>query len=305
MKNGKRIVLEASEGITFRVQEGADEIVIEAINKEKNLVHNEKKCLVYSDNYKKPYIPEGYVHLEGTWDTGFVIQNKADKSEFVWIPVGWLNADSTLDGNHFDEKFGRMNWYNYDFSQSGYHEETNRDLLVSVKKHGGFYFARYHASKQDGKPVFKKGNMPWVNINYHDAETAAARYAKGSKDVVSQITSGAAFDSVLRWIIKSNAKTYEEVVNNSTSWGNYWNSQNSPRKVLPTGNNEKWCALGIYDLAGNVDEWTSEQYKDSCRVLRGGHYYGMGFIRPTAVRGNFCPSHNYYVTSFRAVLYKK
>lgn len=297
MKNGKRIVLEASEGITFRVQEGVDEIVIEDINYEKNLV--------YSDNYKNPYIPEGYVHLEGTWDTGFVIQNKADKSEFVWIPVGWLDADSTLDANHFDEKFGRMNWYDSDFSQSGYHEETNRDLVESVKKYGGFYFARYHASITDRKLVFKKGNKPWVNINYHDAETAAARYAKGSKDLVSQITSGAAFDSVLRWVIKSKVKTYDEVVKDSTSWGNYWNAQNSPHKVMPKGSNERWCALRIYDLAGNVDEWTSEQYKNSWRVLRGGDYFSGGFVWPVAFRINYNPSSNYIRTSFRAVLYKK
>ena len=32
MKNGKRIVLEASEGITFRVQKEKDEIVIKKIN---------------------------------------------------------------------------------------------------------------------------------------------------------------------------------------------------------------------------------------------------------------------------------
>lgn len=298
IKNGKRIVLEASEGITFRVQEGVDEIIIKVLN--------EYLSSTYSDNYKEPVIPEGYVHLTGEWNTGFVIQNKADKSEFVWVPVGYLDPDGTLDGEHFVEKFGRMNFYDSDFSESGYHEEVNDDFFESVKKHGGYYISRYHASKsKKGKLVFKKGNDPWVNINYHDAEKAAADYAKDSKDVVSIITNGTAFDSMLRWIIKSGAKTKEEVVDNSTSWGNYWNSPNSPKKVMPTGSNENWCVCNIYDVAGNVDEWTSEANGSSCRVLRGGYFLNFGVYWPAAVRFNYYPVGNFSFTSFRSVLYIK
>lgn len=297
MRTEKKIVLKAAEGITFRVHEEEERIVIEAIN--------EPSSADCSYNYKNPKIPQGYVHLCGTWDTGFVIRNQDDGSEFVWVPVGWLECDATLDGKNFKEKFGRVNWYNSDFSQSGYHEELTQDFIKSVKKYGGFYFARYHASKENGKLVFKKGNMPWVNINYHDAEVLAANYARGSKDVVSQITSGAAFDSVLRWIIKSRAKTLGEVVKASTSWGNYWNTNNSPNKVMPTGSNEKWSALNIYDIAGNVDEWTSEEYGNSSRVLRGGFCDCYGDVWPAAYRCGSSPNNIYYNTSFRAMLFIK
>lgn len=298
MENGKRIVLEAAEGITFRVQEGEEEIVINAVME--NIKSSKSKY-----NYRKPYIPEGYQHLYGTWTEGFTIQNLNDGSEFVWVPAGWLDADATLDGEHFDEKFGRMNWHNSDFSDDGYHEEVNQELVESVKKYGGFYFPTCHASKENGKLVFKKGNMPWVNINYHDAEALAANYARGSKDVKSCITSGAAFDSVLRWIIKSKAKTLEEVVKDSTSWGNYWNTTSSPRKVMTTGSSEKWCACNIYDIAGNVGEWTSEQYENSRRVLRGGDYSYVDFSWPAASRNGNGPFSIYSSTSFRAVLYLK
>lgn len=298
MKNGKRIVLEASEGITFRVQEGKDEIVIEAVME--NI-----KSSNSTYNYRKPYIPEGYMHLYGTWTEGFTIQNVDDGSEFVWVPAGWLDADATLDGKNFNEKFGRKNWYNSDFSEKGYHEEENQEFVESVKKYGGFYFPTCHASKENGKLVFKKGNLPWVNINYLDAEALATNYARGSKDVKSCITSGAAFDSVLRWIIKSRAKTLNEVVKDSTSWGNYWNTTNSPKKVMPTGSNEKWCACNIYDIAGNVDEWTSEQYCGSCRVLRGGYYDNFGYDWPAANRDYDYPNNYFSHTSFRAMLYIK
>jgi len=173
MKNGKEIVLKAAEGIVFQVQEDEERIVIEAINE-----HSSLDCTY---NYKNPKIPKGYVHLCGTWNTGFVIKNQFDGSEFVWIPVGMLDADATLDGKNFNEKFGRVNWYNSDFSKSGYHEEVNQEFFESVKKYGGFYFARYHASKENGRLVFKKGNMPWGNITFFDAEALAANYGRCSK----------------------------------------------------------------------------------------------------------------------------
>lgn len=297
MKNGKKIVLKAQEGITFSVEENADEIVIRALN--------ENLGSEYSNNYKKPVIPEGYVHLRGSWNTGFVIQNISDESEFTWIPVGFLDSDATLDGEHCNEKFGKMNFYNSDFSESGFYEEVNYDLLESVKKYGGYYISSYHASKQKGKLVFKKGNMPWVSINYPDAAAAAANYAEGSKDVTSCIVSGAAFDTMLRWIVKSGAKTREEVVDNSTSWGNYWNTPNSPKGVMPTGSNENWCVCNIYDIAGNVDEWTSEKNGSLYHVLRGGDFCYQGDKWKAAGRGYNHYADYYLDTSFRAVLYIK
>lgn len=273
MKNGKRIVLEASEGVTFRVQEGKDEIVVRAI--------------IEDNIYTSPKIPEGYVHVKGAWYEGFVIKNKVDGSEFVWIPVGWLDDDNS-------------------FHKTGYHEEVAADIIESVKKYGGFYFARYHASNENGKLVFKKGNMPWCKINYQDAERLAAHYSQGSKDVKSCITSGEAFDSVLRWIIKSNAKTYDEVVEDSQNWGNYWDEVNDSHcEVMPTGSEERWSVLNIFDIAGNVEEWTSERWKAKFRAVRGGNYDGSGRASPVARRTYSSPDHESDGKSFRAVLYLK
>jgi len=278
MKNGKRIVLEASEGITFRVEKGTDEIVIKAIKEDSKTPNS-----FYS--YRKPKVPEGYRHVYGDeWNEGFIIENTEDGSEFEWIPALWLDGDATLDGKNFNEKFGRVNWYNSDFSKSGYHEEVNQEFFESVKKYGGFYFARYHASKENGRLVFKKGNMPWGNITFFDAEALAANYGRCSKDVKSCITSGVAFDCVLRWIIKSRAKTLEAVVKDSTSWGNYRNAIVLQHKVMRTGSNEYWCAMGIYDLAGNVEEWTLEYTSNSNRpcARRGGRYLNDGADFPAS-----------------------
>ena len=298
MKNGKEIVLKAAEGITFRVQEEEERIVIEAINEYSN-----SDCLY---NYKNPKIPEGYVLLLGTWNTGLVIQNQADKSEFVWIPVGFLDNDATLDGENFNEKFGRVDWENCDSLFKEYHDKISQEFINSVKKYGGFYFARYYASNEDGKLVFKRGNMPWVNIKYQDARNLAAYYAYGSEDVASEITSGAAFDTVLRWIIKSNDKTRSQVVEDSSAWGNYLNNAYSEEKLMPTGSIPYWRACEIFDLAGNADELTSEKYVHSLQVLRGGHWADVGDDVTASYRDTF-PSNkcDNPETSFRAVLYLK
>lgn len=256
-------------------------------------------------NFRNPKIPEGYIHLEGTWDTGLVIQNLTDKSEFVWIPIGWLEKNGTHDGVNFNERFGRRNFSNSNFSETGYHEEADSLLIESINKYGGFYFSRFHASKENKKLVFRKGNMPWVDINYYDAGDVVADYAKDNKDVISCLISGAAFDSVLCWIIQSEAKSLKEVCENSASWGNYWNSPETLKGIMPTGSNEKWCACNIYDIAGNVDEWTSEEYGSICVVSRGGAYYGSGYRWPAAYRFTEIPKECSGSISFRAVLYLK
>ena len=40
--------------------------------------------------------------------------------------------------------------------------------------------------------------------------------------------------------------------------------------IAKTGSRDEWCANNIYDFAGNVKEYTQEQYKSSCCVVRGG-----------------------------------
>ena len=81
-------------------------------------------------------------------------------------------------------------------------------------------------------------------------------------------------------------KTKEEICVNSTSWGNYYNAtfkymnsngilvtKDKIRKIIPTGSTEYTKANNIYDLAGNIGDWTMEA---NYRVARGGSYYDLG-----------------------------
>lgn len=299
MKNRyNKFVLEAERGITFEVSEGASgELIIKA-----STIPVNNAC---DKNYANPPIPEGYAYSWGRWYNGFIIKRLSDASQFVWVPVGYLDADGTLDGENFNEKFGRRNYRNNEFSDGEYHEDLRQEFLrqvESVKKYGGFYISRYNISKSStGKPQSVKNAMPWVNINFEDAKKMAATFdSKGY--VISHLTYGAEYDSVMAWFIKSKARTLAEIAEDSTNWGNHWNTKNSPKKVVKTGSEEEWCTNGIYDFAGNVDEWTQEQNNSSLRVIRGGYYSSDGNDYPVSYRNNAYPNNDFDDTGFRTTL---
>ena len=301
MKWYEKFVLKAEDGIGFEVLDGTNgELIIRARNIE--------KTNVYSKNYIYPPILEGYKYVCGEWNNGFVIERCSDGSQFVWIPVGNLDYNGTLDGKRFWKKFGRRNYMNDKFSDDGFNEALNDELLEqleSVKKYGGFYISRYNISKSSiMKPQSVKGAMPWVDINFYDAKKVAS-IIEDNEVVKSHLTFGAEYDSVLEWLIKTEVKTFAEIAENSTEWGNYWNTENSPRKVFETGSREEWCANNIYDFAGNVDEWTQEQNESSLRVIRGGLCNNFGDFYPVAHRYRYDSNYGYFTIGFRATLYIK
>ena len=71
--------------------------------------------------------------------------------------------------------------------------------------------------------------------------------------------------SICYWIILSGAKTVEEVTKDSSSWGNFKRGG-----TAETGSCEEWCANNIYDLAGNVSEFT---FRSTGICSRGGNRY--------------------------------
>ena len=296
MKRYEKFVLEAEKGITFEVSEGTrGELIIRATN-------------VCSENYANPPIPKGYRHILGEWNNGFTIERDSDGSQFVWIPVGSLDSNGTLDGENFSEKFGRRNYMKDKFSDNAFNEALNGELrkqLKSVRKYGGFYISRYNISRsKKGKLQSVKGVRPWVGINFDDVKKVASTI-EDNEAVKSHLTFGAEYDSVLEWFIKTKVKTLAEIAKDSTEWGNYWDTENSPRKVVETGSREEWCANNIYDFAGNVNELTQELYQISYCVIRGGCYYDGENLCSVACRNVYNPDDVYFDTGFRATLWIK
>lgn len=302
MKRYEKFVLKAEKGITFAVSEGTSgELIIRALNI--------ATANVNSINYANPPIPERYKHVCGKWNNGFVIERRSDGSQFVWIPVESLKSNGTLDGEHFVEKFGRRNYMNSIFSADD--EPLNDELLEqlgSVKKYGGFYISRYNISMSRArKPQSVKGAWAYGSVNFNEAK-AIASTIEDNEAVKSHLTFGAEYDSVLEWLIETGVKGRWDIVKDSTEWGNYSNTKNSPYNPVKTGSKEEWCANNIYDLAGNGNEWTQEQRESLRRVVRGGDFRTTGYHCPVAYRASYHPEHSgceYATHHFRAALYIK
>ena len=190
----------------------------------------------------------------------------------------------------------------------------------SVNTYGGFYIARYEAGDGDanGTPrsssssnsntvVSKKGAIVYNYISQLDSITRAESMYTGK----SKLISGAGWDRTLNWLIETKAKTENEVFVNSSSWGNYDDSTGNAKTNsgidnmnYTTGRNEAWKSNNIYDLAGNVWDWTTEARDSDFRVYRGGYYVSSGSDYPASHRvGDYRPDFSLDDIGFRPALY--
>ena len=158
------------------------------------------------------------------------------------------------------------------------------DYAEKVKTNGGFYIGRYEASYEEGKVASKKATstrtestttltdgMLWNFISQTDALSKAKDY---NTSVNSSLLTGAAWDRTLGWLYETGEKSVAEIMLDSASWGNYSDDTFTPSEggLIKTGEYEQTKAKNIYDLAGNIVEWTTESGGSSLRVLRGGDY---------------------------------
>ena len=168
----------------------------------------------------------------------------------------------------------------FDSSMKDYSETEN--YKQSVNDNGGFYIARYEASYQDGKVASKvststrtsssttlTNGMLWNRISQTDALTKATEMYAG-QGFTSSLPTGAAWDRTLSWLEETGEVTLEEIIVDSKSWGNYNDdSFSGTTSLINTGSMTQTEANNIYDIAGNLSEWTTEANSTDYRVNRG------------------------------------
>ena len=257
-------------------------------------------------------IPKGFKYKEGTKETGVVIED-GSHNEFVWIP-------STKSEYARDFSFPNNSIPNGDDTILSGLDET-----LDVKKYGGFYIGRYEATTTDGtestkknstnKPTCQRGKTVWTNISQINSKASAeSMYIEEYSSVRSGLLTGTAWDRTCHWISDYKVNNVEETISltDSRKYGNYIDSQSpantgtytSNQKQL-SGANDNWKIKNIYDLAGNVWEWTYEA-SSSSRIRRGGSYRGNGgSYYPVSSRYSCGPADNADNIGFRVRLYIK
>ena len=217
-------------------------------------------------------------------------------------------------------------------------------MLSSVYTNGGFWISRYEigdatatasnttrtsSSGTTGIAVSQADQIPYNYVTCSQAQTLASNMESGN--YTSSLMFGVQWELVLKYL-ETKGTAQADLKTNSTSWGNYnnnlWNITNENSKyytnsqwtsgaygakgssksiLLSTGASDTFSKQGIYDLAGNVFEWTLEYSSNSsipC-VYREGGCGDYGSDNPAAYRDSY-PTTNFnftYNVGFRASLF--
>ena len=215
-------------------------------------------------------------------------------------------------------------------------------MLKSIYQNGGFYVGKYETGIEDAPktsgsattaptetPVIKQNAYPYNYVTCSQAQTLASNMESGN--YTTSLMFGVQWDLVLKYL-ETKGATQSELNEDSTSWGNYfnnlWNITNGNSKyatdygstwtkgaygqksartniLLSTGASDTFSKQGIYDLAGNVAEWTLEyiRWDDGPCTHRGGNYDYNGDSTPANYRIFYKKNGCVYFVGFRTTLY--
>ena len=180
-------------------------------------------------------------------------------------------------------------------------------------------------------PVSRADAYPYTWVTRTQAQNLASNVNSGTK--TSSLMFGVQWDLVLAFMHNKGNIADSTLTSNSTTIGNYknnlWTIKNANAKystdygrtftacpnpfkkdadseiLLTTGADSSFSVQNIYDIAGNVYEWTLEKTdRDSLPCAqRGGDVYDTGSGSPAAKRNNYYTSSAYYYIGFRVTLW--
>ena len=196
------------------------------------------------------------------------------------------------------------------WSSTLYQEEYNK-MIKSVSQYGGFYVGRYEMSlnsetkNAESKYGATSANASDTDTNqwyglYNRAKTYAPENA--SQKVVSSMIWGSQYDAMLKWM-KGNKINVTSSSPTDLSIGN--TSRNTTRVTGGANNGQtvsKDKLSNIYDLLGNIREWTQEAISTAYRISRGGYYSGS--YAPSSRTDNY-PASTFSSYGSRLTLYIK
>ena len=195
---------------------------------------------------------------------------------------------------------------------SGLSEDTLQmefnTMVTRVNQNGGFWVGRYETSNMSSSSsedlskrvtVIKGATTGIRENNWYRMYNQQKNYKNlGIKNaetsIISSMIWGSQWDQIMLWMrevpseFKNEIYTGSFYVTNSIGMGNFgtisevddgWNDTSLP---APTGNSDSYKVKNIFDLAGNVYDWTLEAHDTGTRVIRGGYYAALNSSYTTA-----------------------
>lgn len=236
------------------------------------------------------------------------------------------------------------NWYSgCGIENSTEYLNLKNRMLRSVYEKGGFWISQYEigadtiatSTGTSRTPRSKADMYPYTYVTCAQAQQLSTNME--ANDLTSSLLFGIQWDLTLKFIEENNGKTKSLIKEDSTTWGNYQNatftiykgsysvddgknytavSQNYTKTnvisdttdsnvLITTGTTIRNCALNIYDLAGNVFEFTLEQTTDGSNpcTIRGGYSGISGSVFSAYSRQSKDRSGSYENCGFRTTLY--
>ena len=221
------------------------------------------------------------------------------------------------------------------------YNELKQTMLKSVYENGGFYIGRYEVGTETARtsssaelttPIIQQNAYPYNNVTCKQSQVLANRLSTPGK--TSSLMFGIQWDLVLKYIETKGGKTQDELKTDSKTWGNYYDAEfditrgkyttrpsiegswtdvtssytksDITEVLLTTGATERNSTLNIYDLAGNIWEWTLEYtaYTAYPCSNRGGDYcINDGVNAPAFKRNFFSATDSDAYFGFRLALY--
>ena len=179
------------------------------------------------------------------------------------------------------------------------------EMINSVKTYGGFYIGRYETGNlSQTKSVVQKNNTDIGGPTWYTMYKMC-KTIKANDNVATSMLWGCQWDATLRWMQTSTKPEVASFPTNSEGKGNYSGTQGDTDKLIATGSNSAYAVNNIYDMAGNVFDWTIEACSAYTRVFRGGYYQWTASGIPASYRGNYYPTTSYSVGGCRSTLYVK
>ena len=228
-------------------------------------------------------VPIGFSYLEGTKATGFVIKNDADGNEFVWIPIdlideGYATKDWAVENSEYIEEDQFQEYYTSDTTTD---TSIISNITASVTSNKGFYIGRYEAGTETKRTAIgdtltsvvcqqTSTETPIYAYNYVTWDQAISLseglYNLTENNCQSRLINGRGWDSALKFI--EGVYPNKDATYPTNSVGKGWYTNNASNNVnyeigKPINENNSNVLKNIYDIGGNVGEWTANKYNSN------------------------------------------